>query len=108
MQTKVKQEPGAYAYEFQSGKIIELLQKLKDKFVDERGEMERQEANNKHAHSLLLADLKANTEAAKESVTRKSNIASSKRQQSAESKAAYDDAVATLADTEKYYYTLGI
>merc|ERR1719221_1950068 len=37
--------PEAYGYEFQSRGIIEVLEKLLDKFIDERTTMEKEEMN---------------------------------------------------------------
>merc|ERR1719329_1325814 len=51
--------PEANAYEGQSSGIIEMLNKLLDKFVDERTQLEKDEMNAKHAYDMLLQDLKA-------------------------------------------------
>merc|ERR1719353_2761428 len=39
--------PQANAYEFQSGGVVEMLEKLKDKFQDERNELEKKELSMK-------------------------------------------------------------
>merc|ERR1719158_1235093 len=41
--------PEANAYEFQSHGVIEMLEKLLDKFVDERTTLEKEEMNARHA-----------------------------------------------------------
>ena len=41
--------PQANAYEFQSSGIVDMLEKLKDKFEDLRGELEKEEMDAKHA-----------------------------------------------------------
>merc|ERR1719454_687484 len=46
--------PEANAYEFQSSGIIEMLQKLLDKFIDERTTLEKEEMNSKHAFEMLM------------------------------------------------------
>merc|ERR1719181_1044415 len=51
--------PEANAYEFQSNGIIEMLQKLLDKFIDERTALEKEEMNSKHAYDMLMQDLNA-------------------------------------------------
>jgi len=51
--------PEANAYEFQSHGVVEMLQKLLDKFLDERTTIEKEEGNSKNAYSLLMQDLKA-------------------------------------------------
>jgi len=50
--------PEANAYEFQSNGIMQMLDKLQDKFVDERTSKEKQEANSRNAYRMLMQDLK--------------------------------------------------
>jgi hypothetical protein len=92
----------AHGYEFQSSGVIEMLEKLRDKFSDERTELEREEANSRHSNSLLLADLKQQLEAAAGSVSRKTSLAATKKQAAADADSDRADTEATLADTEKY------
>merc|ERR1719326_1103120 len=54
--------PEANAYEFQSHGIIEMLEKLLDKFIDERTTLEKEEMNARHAFEMLMQDLKAQIE----------------------------------------------
>merc|ERR1719189_3523330 len=56
--------PEASAYEFQSHTVIDMLEKLLDKFVDERTATEKKEMNTKHAFDMLMQDLKAQIEEA--------------------------------------------
>ena len=42
---------------FQSGGVIEMLEKLKDKFQDEKNDLEKQEMESKHAYEMLAQDL---------------------------------------------------
>merc|ERR1711865_1056581 len=51
--------PEANAYEFQSSGVVEMLEKLLDKFIDERTNLEKEEMNSKHAYDMLMQDLKA-------------------------------------------------
>merc|ERR1719420_2670583 len=48
--------PEANAYEFQSHGIIEMLEKLLDKFIDERTTLEKEEMNSRHAFEMLVHD----------------------------------------------------
>ena len=50
--------PDANAYEFQSHGVIEMLEKLLDKFI-ERTTLENEETNARHAFEMLSQDLKA-------------------------------------------------
>merc|ERR1719446_1183508 len=51
--------PEANAYEFQSSGVVEMLERLLDKFIDERTTLEKEEMNSKHAYDMLMQDLKA-------------------------------------------------
>merc|ERR1719321_444114 len=51
--------PEANAYEFQSHGVVEMLEKLLDKFTDERTTLEKEEMNSKHAFDMLMQDLSA-------------------------------------------------
>merc|ERR1711920_1161246 len=51
--------PEAAGYEFQSQGVIEMLEKLLDKFMSERTDLEKEEMNAKHAFDMLMQDLKA-------------------------------------------------
>jgi len=51
--------PEANAYEFQSSGVVEMLEKLLDKFIDERTALEKAEMNSKHAYDMLMQDLNA-------------------------------------------------
>jgi len=51
--------PEANAYEFQSSGVVEMLEKLLDKFIDERTTLEKEEMNSKHAYDMLMQDLTA-------------------------------------------------
>merc|ERR1719158_2652817 len=51
--------PEANAYEFQSSGVVEMLEKLLDKFIGERTTLEKEEMNSKHAFDMLMQDLNA-------------------------------------------------
>merc|ERR1719355_315012 len=58
--------PQANAYEFQSSGVVDMLEKLKDKFEDERTDLEKEESNARHAYEMLIQDLTAQIETATE------------------------------------------
>merc|ERR1719498_1473183 len=49
--------PQANAYEFQSGGVVDMLEKLADKFADERGALESEEMDAKHSYEMMVQDL---------------------------------------------------
>merc|ERR1712032_1039400 len=84
--------PEASGYEFQSQGVIEMLEKLLDKFIDERTVLEKEEMNAKHAYDMLIQDLTAQTDQAKQDRTEKAETKAKKLQAKA-------DAVGDLKDT---------
>jgi len=60
------QTPEAYAYELRSGGVVDMLEQLKDKFIDERAALEKEETNRRHSYQMLVQELhtsKTNAEA---------------------------------------------
>merc|ERR550537_512817 len=56
--------PEANAYEFQSQGIIDMLQKLLDKFTEERTTLEKEETQAQNAFEMLMQDLENQIEVA--------------------------------------------
>merc|ERR1719482_2672792 len=78
--------PEANAYEFQSQGVIDMLEKLHDKFEDERTDLEKEESNAKHAFDMLIQDLTAQISTATEDREAKAREKASKLQSAAEDK----------------------
>jgi len=94
--------PEAAAYEFQSHGIIEMLEKLLDKFVDERTDLEKAELNSKHAYDLLVQDLTDQTNQAKEDRGNKAQANARALQEKADTEGSLSDTQATREDDSKY------
>mmetsp|Transcript_61203 Transcript_61203/g.113603 ORF Transcript_61203/g.113603 Transcript_61203/m.113603 type:complete len:679 (+) Transcript_61203:73-2109(+) len=94
--------PEAAAYEFRSHGIVEMLEKLLDKFIDERTDLEKAELNSKHAHDLLVQDLTDQTNQAKEDRGNKAQANARALQDKAESEGSLSDTQATREDDAKY------
>jgi hypothetical protein len=75
--------PEANAYEFQSTSIAQLLEKLRDQFVEKKSELEKQEMRSKHAFEMLAADLADSIEAANENIAANTESKASKEQETA-------------------------
>merc|ERR1712226_1142469 len=84
--------PEAYGYEFQSHGIIEMLEKLLDKFIAERTNLEKEEMNTKHAYDMLMQDLTAQIAQAQQDRDEKAETKAKKLQAKA-------DAEGDLAET---------
>merc|ERR1712003_139950 len=94
--------PEAKGYEFQSGGVIEMLEKLLDKFVAERTTLEKEEGNSKHAYEMLMQDLTAQIDQATSDRTSKSESKAGKLQSKATTEGDLSDTTATKKEDEKY------
>jgi len=84
--------PEANAYEFQSHGVVEMLEKLLDKFIDERDTLQKEEMNSKHAFDMLMQDLNAQ-------ITQGTADRGQKAENKAKKLQAKADATGDLADT---------
>jgi len=94
--------PEAHGYEFQSGGVIDMLQKLKEKFVEERSEMEKEESNKRHAYEMLLQDKQSEVEGHKTSRTNFQTTSGKKRQAAADQSGELTDTKNTLEDDTSF------
>jgi cell division septum initiation protein DivIVA len=79
-----------------------MLQKLQDKFEDERTDLEKEESNARHAYEMLIQDLTAQIETATEDREAKAQEKASKLQKAAEDKGELADTTATR-DSDQVY-----
>merc|ERR1719210_191017 len=94
--------PEAYGYEFQSHGVIEMLEKLLDKFIEERTSIEKQEMNTKHSFDMLMQDLAAQIDQATQDRTEKAEIKAKKLQAKAAAEGDLKDTTDTKLADEKY------
>jgi len=94
--------PDAHGYEFQSHGVIEMLEKLQDKFIDERTSMEKEEMNGKHAYDMLMQDLTAQVEQSETDRSEKSESKAKKLQAKADAEGSLSDTSSTKDDDVKY------
>merc|ERR1719465_276513 len=94
--------PEANAYEFQSSGVVEMLEKLLDKFIDERTTLEKEEMNSKHAYDMLMQDLKAQIDQATQDRTEKAETKSKKLQAKADAEGDLSDTITTRDADQKY------
>jgi prefoldin subunit 5 len=94
--------PEANAYDFQSHGIIEMLEKLEDKFIDERTTLEKEEMNSKHAYDMLMQDLKAQVAQATTDRGEKAEAKAKTLQAKADASGELTDTTTTKAADEKY------
>merc|ERR1719388_501665 len=94
--------PQANAYEFQSQGVVDMLDKLQGKFEDERTDLEKEEANSRHAYEMLIQDLGAQIDAATADRESKAQEKASKLQKAAEEKGELSDTTSTRDSDQTY------
>jgi len=94
--------PEAYGYEFQSHGVIEMLEKLLDKFVDERTALEKEEMNSKHAFEMLIQDLTAQIEQSTQDREEKAESKAKHLQGKADAEGDLQDTTSTMEADKKY------
>merc|ERR1719443_29986 len=94
--------PEANAYEFQSTSIIEMLEKLLDKFVDERTTLEKEETISVNAFEMLMQDLENQIAAAEKDVSEKTATKAKRQEAKATAEADLADTTASRDADQKY------
>jgi len=98
--------PEAHGYEFQSKGVIEMLEKLLDKFINERTELEKTEMNTKSEYELLMQDLESSTAQAKLDREEKAVMKAKALQAKADSEGELVDVTTTRDADQKYHSDL--
>jgi hypothetical protein len=94
--------PEANAYESQSGGVIEMLEKLLDKFIEERTTLEKEEMNSKHAYDMLMQDLNAQVDQSTTDRGEKAEFKARTLQSKADAKGDLQDTITTRDADSKY------
>merc|ERR1712194_108653 len=94
--------PEAHGYEFQSQGVIDMLEKLLDKFIDERTAAEKEEMNSKHSFEMLMQDLTAQIEQSTQDRTEKAEAKAKALQARADANGDLKDTTSTMEADKKY------
>merc|ERR1719327_329216 len=94
--------PQANAYEFQSGGVVEMLEKLLDKFRDERSTLEKDELGAKHAYEMVMQDLQDSTEAAEQVMGRATVTKAERETAAAEAKGDLEETTKARDGDQEY------
>merc|ERR1719219_3213636 len=94
--------PEAYGYEFQSQGVIDMLEKLLDKFIGERTVLEKEEMNSVQAFEMLIQDLTAQLEQAEQDRTEKAETKAKKLQAKADAEGDLTETTTTKEADKKY------
>merc|ERR1740117_293705 len=90
--------PAVAAYEFQSGGIVQLLEKFEKKFQDELAEVESEESNQAHNFDLEMIHLSDSIAYLKKEVEEKSVFKAQRASASAADKSELASTKADLAE----------
>lgn len=94
--------PEPNAYEFQSSKIVDMLEKLQDKFIEEKTSLEKEEMNSKHAYDMLMQDLNAQIAQASQDRDEKAEAKATALQHKADASGDLQDTSSAKSGDEKY------
>merc|ERR1719171_3185433 len=94
--------PEANAYEFQSHGVIEMLEKLLDKFMGELNDLIKKEKNAVQAFEMMVMDLKAQIAQAEQEVSEKTTLKAKKKEALAVAAADLEETKAMKVADEKY------
>merc|ERR1719450_1478603 len=94
--------PEANAYEFQSQGIVDMLEKLLDKFSDERTTLEKEETNSRHAYDLLMEDLEFQVDDATAAKDKKKENKAKTLKDKADAEGDLEDTTTTRDEDMKY------
>merc|ERR1719310_159088 len=90
--------PEANAYEFQSGGVVDMLEKLKKQFGEQKLNLEEEEMNAQHGYEGIMQDLTDNIENAEAEIARRSKVKAEREQDKAD---AEKDLAQTTADRDE-------
>merc|ERR1719230_137727 len=93
--------PEANAYEFQSGGVVAILEKLRLKFQDQRLQLEKEELNAKHNYEMLMQALTDDIKRGKKVVAEKTARRSQRKEDAAVAKGDKETTEAQKAEDEK-------
>jgi len=94
--------PEANAYEFQSVSVIDMLEKLSDKFIEERSALEKAELSQRHAYDMLQQSYTESVGNAQASIKSKTLTRSTDLQLVATRSGELQDTTSTKTDDTKY------
>jgi len=89
-------------YEGSSSGVIQMVEGLGAKFDDERSELEKKEANNRHAYDMLSQDLTSQIANGKDERESKTARKAGREQDHAAAEGDLADTTATLKEDEKF------
>jgi uncharacterized protein YoxC len=94
--------PQAYGYEFQSGGVIEMLEKLLNQFDTKKRDIEAEELNAKNAFEQLTQQLTDNIENAEHEISKRSEMRATTQKTKAEAEGDLAQTINDRDEDQKY------
>merc|ERR1719217_115351 len=94
--------PEANAYEFQSGGVVDMLEKLKGQFKKQKLGLEEEEMNAQHGYEGIMQDLTDNIENAEAEIARRTKVKAEREQDKADAEADLAQTTADRDEDQKY------
>jgi len=94
--------PEAYGYEFQSGGVVDILEKLKDEFSTKKYELDHEELSAQHSFEDIAQFLNDNTENANHEIQKKTERRAQLQKEKAEMEDLKAQTEADRAEDQKY------
>jgi len=94
--------PEANAYEFQSSGVVDMLEKLRGRFIEEREVLKKEEMNTKHAYQMMEQHLADDIKYAEGSSSEKKQLKAQRIQDSETAKGDLAEAKASLEADQTY------
>lgn len=94
--------PDAYSYEFQSGGVIDMLEKLLDEFKDKLYELNKEEKEAQHGFDQMLQQLTDDKKLAKHEAEQKATLRVDTAKDKASESAALEKTIAEKSEDETY------
>merc|ERR1719287_188951 len=94
--------PEAAGYDFQSSGVVEMLEKLQDKFMTERTALEKEETEKSNSFEMLIQELTAQKDQATKDSTEKSESKAKNLQGKADSEGSLQDTTSTMEADKTY------
>jgi len=92
----------AKGYEFQSGGVVDMLEKLKDEFAQKKYELDQEETTSQHAFLMIAQQLADNIEHAKNEIAKKATAKADSQQVKAEAEGNLAQTTSDRAEDTKY------
>merc|ERR1719160_138603 len=94
--------PEANAYEFQSGGVVDMLEKLKKQFREQKTKLEEDEMNAQHGYEGIMQDLTDNIENAEAEIARRTKVKAETEQEKADDEKDLAQTTADRDEDQKY------